>query len=45
MTAGDYNGDGKIDLALSNFSVAPSVSKSRIDWTEQLPFLVLKNIQ
>lgn len=45
MDAGDYNGDGKIDLVLGNFSVAPSVSKSQVDWTKQPPFLVLKNIQ
>ncbi len=45
MDAGDFDGDGKIDLVLGNFSVAPSISKSTIDWTKQPPFLVLKNIQ
>ena len=45
MDAGDFNGDGKTDLMLGNFSIAPSISKSSVDWTKQPPFLVLKNIQ
>lgn len=45
MDAGDLNGDGRIDLVLGNFSVVPSLSKSKIDWTSQPPFLVLGNIQ
>ncbi|MEP6464802.1 MAG: VCBS repeat-containing protein [Parafilimonas sp.] len=45
MDAGDFDGDGKIDLVLANFSVAPSMVKKDIDWTAQPEFLVLKNIQ
>jgi hypothetical protein len=45
MDAGDFDGDGKIDLALGNFSVAPGMFKSSIDWMKQPPFLILKNLQ
>jgi len=45
MDAGDWNGDGKIDLVLGNFSVAPAMIRSSVDWTKQPPFLLLKNIQ
>ncbi len=45
MDAGDFDGDGKIDLMLGNFSVAPPMFKTNIDWTKQPPFLLLKNIQ
>jgi len=43
MDAGDINGDGKTDLVLGNFSVAPSSIKSPIDWKKGPPFIVLKN--
>jgi hypothetical protein len=45
MDAGDVDSDGKIDLVLANFSVAPSMVKKEIDWTNQPEFLLLKNIQ
>ena len=44
MDAGDLDGDGKIDLVLGNFSIAPSFLKSSIDWKEGPSFIVLKNI-
>jgi hypothetical protein len=43
MDAGDYDGDGKVDLILGNFSVAPSFVKSKIDWKNFPPFMILKN--
>jgi hypothetical protein len=43
MDAGDFDHDGKIDLMLGNFSVAPSFIKSNINWTEFPSFLILKN--
>jgi FG-GAP-like repeat len=43
MDAGDLNGDGKIDLFLGNFSIAPGFSKSSVDWAKSPPFLFLKN--
>ena len=45
MDAGDWDGDGKIDLILGNFSIAPAMIKSSVDWTKQPPFLFLKNLQ
>ncbi|MEI8074087.1 MAG: FG-GAP-like repeat-containing protein [Bacteroidota bacterium] len=43
MDAGDYDHDGKIDLILGNFSVAPSFIKSKVDWKKGPIFMVLKN--
>ena len=43
MDAGDFDNDGKIDLLLGNFSKAPSFIKSKIDWKDSPPFLLLKN--
>ncbi|MBS1746711.1 MAG: VCBS repeat-containing protein [Bacteroidetes bacterium] len=45
MDASDFDGDGKIDLVLGNFSIIPSKLHSKINWMQQPPFLVLKNIQ
>lgn len=43
MDAGDINRDGKIDLLLGNFSVAPAIIKGKKDWKKGPPFLVLLN--
>jgi hypothetical protein len=44
MDAGDYNADGKIDLLLGNFTVAPGFITPKVDWKKSPPFLLLKNI-
>jgi len=44
MDAGDFDGDGKIDLILGNCSYGPSVNKSATDWKKGPPFVILKNI-
>ena len=44
MDAGDLDGDGKIDIVLGNFILAPAVMKSRVDWRKGPPFLLLKNV-
>lgn len=44
MDAGDFDGDGKVDLVLGNFSIGPSMEKSTVDWKKSPPFIVLKNI-
>ena len=43
MDAGDFDDDGKIDLLLGNFSMAPAFIKSTVDWKNSPPFLLLKN--
>ncbi|HXD77648.1 MAG TPA: VCBS repeat-containing protein [Puia sp.] len=45
MDAGDIDGDGKPDLVLGNFSVAPAPNKGNVDWKKGPPFLVLRNIR
>ena len=44
MDAGDLDGDGKTDLVIGNFSVAPHSEKITIDWKQGPPFIMLKNI-
>ena len=44
MDAADLDGDGKTDILLGNFSIAPSFIKPAIPWTQGPPFLFLKNI-
>jgi hypothetical protein len=44
MDAADLDGDGKTDIILGNFSIAPGFMKSSVDWKKGPPFLVLKNI-
>jgi VCBS repeat protein len=43
MDAADLDGDGKVDIVLGNFSVAPSFIKPTVDWKKGPPFLVLRN--
>ena len=45
MDAGDFDGDGKTDLVLGNFSIVGVMIRSSVNWTKQPPFLLLKNIQ
>ncbi len=45
MDAGDFDGDGKTDIMLGNFSLMDPIFKASIDWKKQPPFLLLKNIQ
>jgi hypothetical protein len=44
MDIGDVDGDGKPDILLGNFSVAPSFTPGHPDWKLQPPFFLLKNI-
>ena len=43
MDVGDFNGDGKPDIVLGNFSVGPTMMQSRVNWKQNPPFIVLKN--
>jgi hypothetical protein len=44
MDVGDLNGDGKPDILLGNFSIAPSFIKPKVDFKKEPAFLYLKNI-
>ncbi len=45
MDAGDFDGDNKTDIILGNFSLGGMKLNPMVDWTQQPPFLILKNIQ
>lgn len=45
MDAGDFDGDGKPDIVLGNFSLTDPVFETSVNWKQQPPFLLLKNIQ
>ena len=44
MDAGNIDKEGKPDLILGNFSVAPTMAKAGVNWKAGPPFIVLKNI-
>jgi hypothetical protein len=44
MDAADLDGDGRIDIFLGNFSIAPGFMKTDINWAKGPPFLFLKNV-
>ncbi len=44
MDAGDIDGDGKIDIALGNFSIGPITNRPKAEWQRAPPFIILKNI-
>lgn len=44
MDAGDVDIDGKADLILGNFSIAPASIKSAASWKDGPPFIILRNI-
>ena len=43
MDAGDWDGDGRIDIVLGNFSKAPTMIRSATDWSQGPGLLLLKN--
>ena len=44
LISADFDGDGKVDVVLGNFSIAPAFVKGAANWKQGPPFLVLKNI-
>jgi hypothetical protein len=45
MDVADLDGDKKADIILGNFYVGPIMMKSAVNWKENPPFLILKNIK
>jgi hypothetical protein len=45
MDAGDFNGDGWIDLVLGNFSIGPKMMQSETDWKKGPSFILLQHLQ
>jgi hypothetical protein len=43
MDVADLDGDGKMDIVLGNFSVAPAFIHSSVNWKKGPPFLFLRN--
>jgi hypothetical protein len=44
IDAGDFNGDGRTDLILGNFSMGTGTTKMGKDWKLGPPFMILQNI-
>jgi hypothetical protein len=44
MDAGDFDGDGKTDIILGNFSIGPTMMKHNADWKHSPPFIILKTL-
>jgi hypothetical protein len=43
MDAGDFDGDGRTDLILGNFSIGPVNMTHKVDWKTSPAFIILKN--
>ena len=43
MDIGDIDADGKADIILGNFSIAPSFIQEHANWKSGPPFIILKN--
>lgn len=43
MDVGDVDGDGRPDIVLGNFSVAPGLIRPKVDWRKGPAFMVLRN--
>ena len=43
MDIGDIDADGKADIILGNFSIAPSFIQEHANWKSAPPFIIFKN--